>query len=413
LHLFGVKRCLCNEIPAMRRKLLSYFLPLFLFCNQVLSQEEFIEPPSKSLTQLYFTQLTGGVILLQAELENHPDTLNFILDTGSGGISLDSTTAEDLKLKSVPTDKTIRTISGIRTVNFVYNQKLRVGGMLIDSLDFHINNYDILTEVYGERIDGIIGYSVLKRFIFKIDYDSSKIEIFSKGTIKYPKGGFLFRPAISTLPIQSVRVKDSRTIQTRFLYDIGAGLCMMLSTDFIEDSMLLYKKRKFFAKEAEGPGGRIQMQMTVIKEIKIGPYRFRNVPIYVFKDEYNITSYPFLGGLIGNDLLRRFNCILNYDKRDFYLTPNTHFLDAFDYSYSGIELYFINGRIIIGDVAAGSPAESAGLKEGDEVIAVNKNFSQNLTQLKSALQNTYDRVKLIVRRKGELKVFEFKVRSIL
>ena len=34
--------------------------------------------------------------------------------------------------------------------------------------------------------------------------------------------------------------------------------------------------------------------------------------------------------------------------------------DAFDYSYSGIELYFINGQIIVGDVAQDSPAENCG-----------------------------------------------------
>jgi len=188
---------------------------------------------------------------------------------------------------------------------------------------------------------------------------------------------------------------------------------MMLSTDFIEDSAFLYKNRKLFYKQAEGPGGRINMQMTVIKEVKLGPYRFKNVPVYIFKDEYNITSYPYLGGVIGNDILRRFNCILNYDKRDFYLVPNSHFLESFDYSYSGVELYLVNGVIVIGDVAPGSPAEAAGLKEGDEVIAINKVFNSNLTQLKAALQNANGKVKIIIRRKGELKDFEFKIKSIL
>lgn len=350
---------------------------------------------------------------MRGQLVGHPDTLNFLLDTGSGGISLDSSTASYLKLKPIPSDRTIRGIAGIRTVSFVNNQKLQLGDLTIDSLDFHINNYDILTAVYGERIDGIVGYSVLKRFIFKINYDSSKIEIFSNGTYKFPKGGFLFRPLIATLPIQSARIKDARTIQARFLYDIGAGLCMMLSRDFIEDSTLLYKKRKLFYKEAEGLGGKIDMQMTVLKELKIGPYRFRNVPIYIFKDEYNVTSYPFLGGVIGNDILRRFNCILDYDKRNFYLTPNSHYLEAFDYSYSGVELYFINGEIVVGDVAEDSPAAASGLREGDVVVAINKVFNQNLTQLKAALQNTNEKVKVIVRRKSELKVFEFKVKSIL
>jgi len=396
----------------MSKRLLLYFLFSIALCNALISQEEFIEPASKYLTRVHFTQLTGGVILLQGQFGNFPDTMNFILDTGSGGISLDSTTAEYLKLKPVPSDRTIRGIAGIRLVSFVNNEKLKLGTLTIDSLDFHINNYDILTAVYGERIDGIIGYSVLKRFIFKIDYDSSRIDIYSKGTFKYPRGGYMFRPLIATLPIQSARIKDEKTIQTRFLYDIGAGLCMMLSQDFIDDSMILSKKRKFFYKEAEGLGGKIDMQMTVIKELKLGPYRFRNIPVYIFRDEFNVTSYPFLGGIIGNDILRRFNCILNYDKRDFYLTPNSHFTDAFDYSYSGIELYFINGQIIVGDVAQDSPAEKSGLREGDIVVSINNVFNQSLTQLKFALQNANERIKMIVKRDGELKVFEFKVRSI-
>jgi hypothetical protein len=194
---------------------------------------------------------------------------------------------------------------------------------------------------------------------------------------------------------------------------MGAGLNLMLSTDFLKDSAVLGKKRKLYAKEAEGLGGKVDMYMTVLKEFKLGPYKFRNIPIYVFDDTYNITSYPYLGGVIGNDLLRRFNVILNYDHRDIYLIPNSHFNDPFDYSYSGLELYYIDGEIVIGDVAKNSPAELSGLKEGDVVIAVNRNFNQNLQQYKAAIQSTGDKLKLIIRRDGDLMEFEFKVRNIL
>lgn len=153
--------------------------------------------------------------------------------------------------------------------------------------------------------------------------------------------------------------------------------------------------------------------MTIIKELKLGPYRFRNVPVYVFDDTYNVTSYPYLGGLIGNDLLRRFNCILNYEKRDFYLIPNGQFNAPFDYSYSGIELYYIDGEIILGDVAKGSPAEKAGLLEGDVVIAINKDFSQNINQFKNALQHTGSPAKLIIRRNGNLMEYEFKIKNLI
>lgn len=394
------------------KKLLLYILTLSLLAGTARAQEEFVEP-SRFLTRFDFIQMTGGVVLLQGRLDPFPDTLTFILDTGSGGISLDSMTVEYFGLKKTPSDRTIRGIAGMRTVSFVNDRKLHFPGLTIDSLNFHVNDYSILTSVYGEQIDGIIGYSVFSRYIIKINYDSSFIEFWTKGALRYPRGGYLLKPIISTLPVSMARVRDDASINARFLYDMGAGLCMMLSTEFIRDSALLLKRRKFHAKQAEGLGGKVDMHMTVVKEFKLGPYRFRNVPVYVFDDTYNVTSYPYLGGLIGNDLLRRFNVILNYEKRDIHLLPNSHFSDPFDYSYSGIELYYVDGQVIIGDVAKGSPAEAAGLKEEDVVLGINKTFNQSLQHYKVALQTPGERIKIVIKRDGELMEFDFKVKSIL
>src|SRR5690242_9935362 len=107
------------------------------------AQEEFIEPPAKHITTIPFTQLTGGIVIVHARLGNFPDTLDFILDTGSSGISLDSLTVEYLQLKPTPTDRTIRGIANIHKVSFIYNQQLKFPGLTIDSLDFHVNNYGI------------------------------------------------------------------------------------------------------------------------------------------------------------------------------------------------------------------------------------------------------------------------------
>lgn len=394
------------------KKLLLYFICFTTSITSVFGQEEFIEP-SRLLTRFRFVQFTGGVVLLKAQFANFPDSLNFILDTGSGGISLDSSTVERLGLKPVASDKLIRGIAGIKKVGFIYNQKLLLPKLVIDSLNFHVNDYSILTNVYGEHIDGIIGYSVISRYIIKLNYDSSIVEFWSKGSLKYPRGGHLLKPVISTLPIQTARVRDERTITARFLYDIGAGMNMIISNEFVKDSSLLSKKRKLYNKQAQGLGGKIDMAVTVVKEIKLGPYRFRNVPVYVFDDVYNATSYPYLGGLIGNDLLRRFNVIMNYEKRDIYLTPNSHYNEPFDYSYSGIELFYIDGLVLLGDVAEGSPAQKAGLIEADVVVAINKNFSQNLQQYKTVLQNSKDRLKIIVNRDGKLLEFDLKTKSIL
>jgi hypothetical protein len=387
---------------------------LFLgFIQPILAQEQFVEPPAKLLTSFKFRQLSGGVILLKAQFSNYQDSLNFILDTGSGGISLDSATIVEFGITPTPSDMTILGIAGIRKVSFVYNEKLKLPGLTVDSLNFHINNYDILTTVYGEKIDGIIGYSLLSRYIFNINYDSLRINVFSNGRIKYPRGGWLYEPILRTLPVQELRIKDAVTVNSRFLFDIGAGLCLMLNKEFIEDSSFLSNKRTLYAKEAEGVGGKVDMHMTVIKEVKIGPYKFRSVPVFVFDDKFNITSYPYLNGILGNDLLRRFNLILNYAKKEFYLTPNNHFNDHFDYSYSGIELYYIDDNVILGDVAENSPAAFAGLKEGDVVVGINNVVGKNLQLLKSQLQGVADKIRIIISRNGQVMEFNFKTKSIL
>ncbi|HEY4874354.1 MAG TPA: aspartyl protease family protein [Puia sp.] len=381
--------------------------------NLAEAQEEFIPPPSRLLTSFPFRVLTGGIITVKARLGDYPDTLNFIFDTGSGGISLDSATTDRLKIPSTLSDKTIRGIAGIRKVSFVYNQTLRLPNLSVDSLNFHISDYDILTSVYGEKIDGIIGYSFLSRYIVKINYDSSIIEVYTNGTIKYPKGGFLLRPIFAGLPVQGARVKDAVEIFSRFYFDTGAGLCLLLSSDFVSDSALFdAKKKKPVYTEAEGLGGKIIMQLTTVKDFRLGPYHFRNVPAYVFDDIYNVTSYPSLGGLIGNDLLRRFNVVLNYERREIHLTPNSHYNDQFDYSYTGLGIYWVDGAIRVVDIMKGSPAEKAGFKEDDIVVSVGTNFSNNIQVYKSLLQNIGEKVTVIVKRSTGLQELTLKVKSI-
>ena len=101
-----------------QRKLRLTFL-LLLASVPSWAQEEFIEPVSHLITRIPFVQLTGGVVIVRAQLDNFPDTLNFILDTGSSGISLDSSTVAYFKLKPAESDRTIRGIAGIKKVGFL------------------------------------------------------------------------------------------------------------------------------------------------------------------------------------------------------------------------------------------------------------------------------------------------------
>ena len=378
-----------------------------------IAQEQFGQPKALLLTKFSFTQLTGGIIVIKATVDNYKDSLNFIFDTGSGGISFDSATVEKLQLKREKSNKTIRGIASMRKVDFTYNHTLNLPGLSIDSLDFHINDYDILTSVYGFKVDGIIGYSFLKKFIVRINYDVQKMEVYTAGNFKYPRGGFVMYPNFIPLPVEGASVLDERLIESRFILDTGAGLNLLLSEDIVNDSLFIGKKRKRYPTQAEGLGGKKRMNTTVVKQLKLGPFKFRNVPVFIFDDEYNLTSYPLLGGIIGNDLLRRFNIILNYPEQRFHLTPNTHFSDPFDYAYTGLGIYQIDNEIKVIDVIANSPAEKAGFLPEDIIIGVATNFSKNIQSFKNTLQSAGTTLKVVIIRDGELLTLNLKIIHIL
>lgn len=390
------------------------YIALAMFCFAVTgnAQEEFVLPAAHLLARFPFTQLSGGIIIVKARLDDYPDTLNFVFDTGSGGISIDSTTGNYLQLKFIKTGKTIRGIAGIRAVDFTLNHTLKIGGMESSHLDFHMNDYELLTSVYGVKIDGIIGFSFLRRYIVMVNYDALEIEVYSPGTFKYPRGGYLLRPNFSTLPLQAATIHDERAIFSRFIFDTGAGLNMLLSKDFVDDSVVFKKKRKMFPTQAEGLGGKRKMEVTVAKEVKIGPYRFKKVPVHIFDDNYNVTSYPVLGGLIGNDVLRRFNLILNYPEQSIYIRPNSHFTDNFDYSYTGLGIYLVDGEIKVVDIMPGSPGDKAGFKEGDVIFSVETNISNNIQTYKNIFQNSIGRMRVVVFRNQQPVVLTINVKDI-
>jgi len=393
----------------------NYFFIVFIFfCSlNSIAQVASVQTTATFITKIPFIQLNGGIVVVRSTIDNLKDTLNFILDTGSGGISLDSATVDELYLTKVSSDRTIRGIAGIKSVAFTNNHSLNFTGLKVDSLNFHINNYDLLSSVYGVRIDGIIGYSFLSRYIVVINYDRQELEIYSPGIFIYPKGGYMMKPIFSSLVLSVFQVEDARSIMSRFIFDTGAGLCFLFNENFLNDSSFLKNKNKKFITQTEGFGGKKEMELTVIKSISVGPYKFRKVPVFIFKDAFNVTSYPQSCGLIGNDLLKRFNVVLNYPERTIYLKPNNRFSENFDYSYTGLGIYLVDDTIKVIDIIKDSPGDIAGFKRDDILIGIDNHFTNNIQTFKTALQNAGARLKVFIIRNQQPVTLYLSVKNIL
>ncbi len=351
-------------------------------------------------------------MIIEAKLGDNTQPLNFILDTGSSGISLDSATCEELHIPIRPTDTLVSGIAGSRKVSYAFHQKFITGKLVTDSIDFYVNDYSLLSSVYGDKIDGIVGYSFLSRYVLKINFDSSKIEIYSPGKIKYDNQGTMLYPNFNRLVTMPIEVKDKEKTISNYYLDSGAGLSLLLTDDFIKVNKLLLSRRKPVTTQVQGLGGKKLMRLTVVKRVKFGPFVFRNVPANLYNDDEYVTFSPSVAGLLGNDILRRFNITLNYPAKEIHIKPNGSFDDGFDYAYCGMSLYHFEGKIIIDDIISKSPAEKAGLKNGDEVMGVSNNFSGDIQAYEKLLQKAKETVPILLRRDNKIIIVSLRPTSI-
>jgi S1-C subfamily serine protease len=98
--------------------------------------------------------------------------------------------------------------------------------------------------------------------------------------------------------------------------------------------------------------------------------------------------------------MRRFNVTLNYTKQEIHIVPNSHYRDLFDYAYSGISVYYIDGQVSVDDVVPGSPADKAGFKKDDIILSVNNDISNNIQTYKTMMQTTGQRLSFVILRNG-------------
>src|SRR5580692_1510125 len=96
-------------------------------------------PESRYLGTVRFGVLNGGIILGKALLKGFPDSLNFIFDTGCGGVSLDSATAEHYHLVPETNTNYIRGIAGKCHQKLLQGMTLSGAGIKLDSVTMQVS----------------------------------------------------------------------------------------------------------------------------------------------------------------------------------------------------------------------------------------------------------------------------------
>jgi C-terminal processing protease CtpA/Prc len=156
-----------------------------------------------------------------------------------------------------------------------------------------------------------------------------------------------------------------------------------------------------------------------IESLRLGQLTIKN-PVAAFsRATSGVLAGSVFDGIIGAEILRRFKVIIDYSRQQMILEPNERLNGPYEYDMSGVVVTaerpdFRTYKIY--RVLDRSPAAKSGLKEGDEITALNGQPVANFTleQIRQMFtQGAGVEYKLSVRRNKQLLSVVLKLRKLI
>src|SRR5690606_30149102 len=125
-----------------------------------------------------------------------------------------------------------------------------------------------------------------------------------------------------------------------------------------------------------GLSGDIHGKVGRLGSMSLGSYSFEDLPASYPNEEAIRVALKVANrnGNLGSDILKRFNVIFDYPHNRLILQPNRRYRHPFNYNISGLEVTTPMPGLkvyIIANVARSSEAAAAGIRSGDQLIAIN------------------------------------------
>jgi hypothetical protein len=242
----------------------------------------------------------------------------------------------------------------------------------------------------GLKIDGMLGYQFLARFLTTIDYANAKLTLAMPGVPSAVAAGAAAIPFYidGRIPRISIQVDG---VTTSAEVDTGNRAAIEFSAPFLAaHSQIAGLARTAPGIVGFGVGGPVSARLGRVPLLQIGPYAIANA-IASFGDQSSgAFADPFNPANIGGSIWRRFDLTFDYAHQQLLLARNASFGDPFAYDRSGLFLIDANGAYTVLGVLSGTAAAAAGLAKGDVILDVNGTpaSSESLAALRTVLSGS-------------------------
>ncbi len=329
-------------------------------------------------------ELSAGKIFVQVMI-NGRGPYPFAMDTGSPPTVIDINLARELGLQVGGGGRIGGAGEGTSEMGMVSGVALSFGGINLPARTMMAADLDKRLAPFSARpVLGLIGNDFVAARVVAVDYAAQRIRVYNAKGWEYTGTGTVLPTRVRGYTFVSGRVKlgtDSpgagEEIPARFLIDSGAGLAVSLNTPFVNKHELLTRAGpKFRASVGWGLGGEVVHDVCRLDWVELGPeggaVRIDRPVSALSQDKAGALAGSNFEGLIGGDVLCRYTVIFDGTRRRMILEPNAHAKDPVEFDMSGIALAGNGGTgpLVALRVREGTPASDAGVKPGDEILAV-------------------------------------------
>ena len=358
--------------------------------------------------------------------------LKFIVDTGAQ--------------HTIITEHTIFNLPFVnKFLNIDFNKKIKIYGadlstqlnafiakdidILFSNVEFNNQNillmesgYFSFEEEVGIHVHGILGMNIFRQFVLQFDFKRKVIKlinpVFFQPPDDYETLDLTFqkgKPYITT----SLEFQDSTSIDVKLLLDTGATLSLLLYTD--THPKLKLPENAIPGGLGRGLGGNLMGFLGRIDRMNFGDLKLDQI-IAHFQEKSPLadSTYKIVkNGILGSEILSRYNFILNSVNRKIYLKSNSKYRKPLVFDRSGLKIIATGKNLktfIIKSIVKNSPADLAGLEINDVILSINY-FPSKLMELKN-INNRFrkkigKKIKLSVKRGEEKLKFHFQLKDLI
>jgi hypothetical protein len=295
----------------------------------------------------------------------------FVLDSGGDYIVTPEVAAE-LQVKSAGAVQLQGVGNATEGAAFTHINSIAIGSAVVRS------QYMLVLPIAtgfgvaeGMKIDGMVGYQLLARFLTTIDYANSKL------TLAMPAAQAASAPGAAAIPfyidgtIPRIPVGVDG-VTTSAEVDTGNRAGLELSYPFVATHPAIAA----LAKTAPGAvgfgvGGPAYARLGRVPTLQIGPYTISNSVASFADQNKGAFADPYNPANLGGAIWRRFTMTFDYTHQQLLLAKNSTFDAPFSYDRSGLFLIDSNGAYTVLSVFTGSAAAANGLRKGDVIAGVN------------------------------------------